>query len=170
MYDLEFEDPQMTTWALLRQTWIVANKVAETKLAKKKLTPEHLAVLWSCRDNKGPMTPAEIARLVSREAQSIAGLLNRMEKEGFVKRIPKRKGRPFTEIKLTPKGEELCAPGIEIQKKIIMDFSTDMPEKERQQFHKTLKSLRAKVLDQLHLELDENPAGLPEGKPIRIKW
>lgn len=170
MYDLEFADKPMTTWAVLRQTWVVANKVAETKLAKKGLTPEHLAVLWICRDHKGPVTPAEIARLVFREAQSIAGLLNRMEKEGLVKRIPKRKGRPFTEIKLTPKGEGLCSPGIEILKKIIMDFTSDMPDKERDQFHKTLKSLRAKVLDQLHLEIDPEPTGLPHDKPIILKW
>jgi len=170
MYDLEFVDAQMTTWTIMRQTWIVANKVAETKLAKKGLTPEHLAVLWICRDHPGPVTPAEIARLVFREAQSIAGLLNRMEKEGLVKRIPKRKGRPFTEIKLSPKGEELCGPGIEIQKKIIMDFSTDMPAKEREQFHKTLKGLRAKMLDQLHMEIDEEPTGLPIDKPLSLKW
>jgi DNA-binding MarR family transcriptional regulator len=170
MYDLEFADAPMTTWTILRQTWIVANKVAETKLAKKGLTPEHLAVLWICRDHPGPVTPAEIARLVFREAQSIAGLLNRMEKEGLVKRIPKRKGRPYTEIKLTQKGEDLCSPGIEIQKKIIMDFSADMPAKERDQFHKTLKGLRIKMLDQLHMEIDEEPTGLPQNKPLILKW
>ena len=170
MYDLEFTEPTMTTWALLRQTWIVGNKVAETKLARKGLSPEHLAVLWACRDYPGTVTPAEIARLVSRESQTVVGLLNRMEKQGLVKRIPKRKGRPFTQIKLTPGGEEMCGPAVEVQKKVIMDATSDMPQKERAQVHKTLMVLRGKMLDQLHLELDEHPAGLPQGKPIRLKW
>ncbi len=170
MYDLVFSDAPMTTWALMRQTWITANKVAEVRLAKKRLTPEHLAVLWICRDHQAPVTPAEIARLVSREAQSIAGLLNRMEKEGLVKRIPKRKGRPFTEIKMTPKGEELCGSAIEVLKKVVMDATSDVPEKEREQLHKTLKGVRAKMLDQLHEEIDEEPRGLPHGKPICLNW
>jgi DNA-binding MarR family transcriptional regulator len=170
MYDMEFADPTMTTWTLLRQTWIAANKLAETKLAKKNLTPENLAVLWICRDYPGPVTPAEIARLVFREAQSIAGLLNRMEKEGLVKRIPKRKGRPFTEIKLTAKGEELCSPGIEIQKKVITEMMSDLPDAKRKQLHQTLRELRQKMLDQMHMELDLQPSGLPEGKPIQLKW
>src|SRR4030043_2034919 len=109
----------MTTWALLRQTSIAVNKVAETKLAKIKLTPEKAAVLWACRDFPGTLTPAEIARLLFRENQTIAGLLNRMEKEGLVTRIPKRKGHPFTEVKMTPKGEKLVGPGEEVFKGII---------------------------------------------------
>ena len=84
-YDLEFTDPAMTVWALLRQTHTAVNKVAEVRLAKKGLTPEKAAVLWACRDYPGIVTPAEIARLVFREAQTIAGLLNRMEREGLIK-------------------------------------------------------------------------------------
>src|SRR4030043_1565170 len=104
----------MTTWALLRQTSIAVNKAAEIKLAKVGLTPEKAAVLWACRDYPGTITPAEIARLMFRENQTIAGLLNRMEKEGLVSRVPKRKGHPFTEVKMTPKGEKLCEQGIEV--------------------------------------------------------
>ena len=96
MYDLEFSDSAMTTWTMLRQTWTAVNKMAEVKLAKVGLTPEKAAVLWLCRDYSGTLTPAEIARYLFRENQTIAGLLNRMESEGLVKRVPKRKGHPFT--------------------------------------------------------------------------
>src|SRR4030043_1731917 len=97
----------MTTWALLRQTSIAVNKAAEVKLAKVGLTPEKAAVLWACRDYPGTLTPAEIARLVFRENQTIAGLLNRMEREGLVIRVPKRKVHPFTEVRMTPRGMRL---------------------------------------------------------------
>ncbi|MEE8469942.1 MAG: MarR family transcriptional regulator [Dehalococcoidia bacterium] len=170
MYDMEFVEPSMTTWTLLRQTSIAMDRVSEAKLAKKGLTPEKLAVLWACRDHPGPMTPAEIARLVFREAQTVAGLLNRLEKEGFVKRVPKRKGRPFTEIKMTPKGEEACGPGIEIFKRIIVGLSSDLSAKERDQLHKTLRALRQKMLDELHLEIDQQPVGLSPDKPIPVTW
>lgn len=169
MYDLEFSETAMTTWAMLRQTWTAVNKVAEVKLAKVNLTPEKAAVLWACRDYPGTITPAEIARLLFRENQTIAGLLNRMEKDGLVKRIPKRKGHPFTEIKLTSRGEEACDPGIEAYKKVILGLFDEMSAGEQQQLRKTLKTLRDKMVQELHIE-PEKPKVYPEDKPIDVKW
>ncbi len=155
MYDLQFADKKLTTWALLRQTWSLMEKLAETRLAKVKLTPEKVAVLWACMDRPGPLIPAEIARIVSRESQSVTGLLNRMEREGLVKRIPKRKGRPFTEIKLTQKGEEACKAGVDILKKVIADVMSTPTEGQLDQLREPLLAIRGKVLDDLHIELSE---------------
>jgi len=165
MYDLEFTDPAMTVWALLRQTHTAVNKVAEVRLAKKGLTPEKAAVLWACRDYPGIVTPAEIARLVFREAQTIAGLLNRMEREGLVKRVPKRKGRPYTQIRLTPKGEGLVDPGIQILRSLIESLTEDMPDAERGQLINSLAAIRHKMMGEIHIEAGSPPVF--EGKPIK---
>jgi len=169
MYDFEFQETAMGTWAVLRQTWIAVNKAAEVKLAKVGLTPEKAAVLWACRDYPGTLTPAEIARLVFRENQTIAGLLNRMEKEGLVTRVPKRKGHPFTEVKLTPKGEKLSGPGIEILSALIKGLVADVPVEEQKQLQKSLRKLRQKMMDEMHMELDKGPPAFA-GKPIAVKW
>jgi DNA-binding MarR family transcriptional regulator len=168
MYDFEFQESAMGTWAVLRQTWIAVNKAAEVKLAKVGLTPEKAAVLWACREYPGTLTPAEIARLVFRENQTIAGLLNRMEKEGLVTRVPKRKGHPFTEVKLTPKGEKLSGPGIEILSGLIKGLVADMPVEEQKQLQKSLRKLRQKMMDEMHMELDKGPQAFA-GKPIQVK-
>jgi DNA-binding MarR family transcriptional regulator len=168
MYDFEFTETAMGTWAVLRQTWIAVNKAAEIKLAKVGLTPEKAAVLWACREYPGTLTPAEIARLVFRENQTIAGLLNRMEKEGLVTRVPKRKGHPFTEVKLTPKGEKLSGPGIEILSGLIKGLVADMPVEEQKQLQKSLRKLRQKMMDEMHMELDKGPQAFA-GKPIQVK-
>jgi DNA-binding MarR family transcriptional regulator len=169
MYDLQFNEMSMTTWTMLRQTWIAINKIAEVKLAKVGLTPENAAVLWLCRDYKGTLTPAEIARLLFRENQTIAGLLNRMEKDGFVKRVPKRKGHPFTEVKLTPKGEKACDPGIEIYKKVVNGAMSNMSEAEQKRLQESLRPLRDKMLEELHMEEAKAPA-YTQDKPITLKW
>lgn len=170
MYDFNFEENAMTTWALLRQSWIAVNKAAEIKLAKVGLTPEKAAVLWACRDYRGTLTPAEIARLVFRENQTIAGLLNRMEKEGLVIRVPKRKGHPFTEVKLTAKGEKLCGPGIEVYKGLIKGLSAGLSPDDQKHLQNTLRKLRQKMLDEMHMELDKQPDVYPQHKPISVKW
>jgi DNA-binding MarR family transcriptional regulator len=169
MYDFEFEESAMNTWAMLRQTWIAVNKAAEVKLAKVGLTPEKAAVLWACKDYPGTLTPAEIARLVFRENQTIAGLLNRMEKEGLVTRVPKRKGHPFTEVKITAKGEKLASPGIEVYKSLIKGLVSGLSVDEQKQLQKLLKVLRQKMLDEMHMDLDKGPGAYAPGKPIRVK-
>ena len=166
MYDLEFSDTAMTTWTMLRQTWTAVNKMAEVRLAKVGLTPEKAAVLWLCRDYSGTLTPAEIARFLFRENQTIAGLLNRMEAEGLVKRVPKRKGHPYTEVRLTPRGEEACGPGVEAYKKVVTGAMSDMSEQEQSSLRESLRALRDKMADELHME----PSIYAQNKPIEMKW
>lgn len=168
-YDFKFQSQALTTFTMLRQAWIAVNKLAETKLLKVGLTPEKLAVLWACRDYSGTLIPAEIARLVFRENQTIAGLLNRMESEGLVQRVPKKKGHPFTEIKMTSKGEKLVNPGIEIMKVIINELAADIPAAQQEQLQNSLKILRDRALEKLHIEANP-PSSLPAGKAMAVKW
>ncbi len=169
MYDFQFPDTALTTHTMLRQTWAAVNKLAETKLAKVGLTPEKVAVLWACRDYPGRLTPAEIARLVFRENQTVAGLLNRMEKEGFVKRVPKRKGQPFTEIKLTSKGEKACAPGIEVMKSVVTELAADMSANKQEQLQNLLRIVRDRALQDLRIE-SHPPRGYAKGQPVPVNW
>lgn len=169
MYDLQLSDRTLTIWALLRQTWSVMDKAAETRLAKVGLTPEKVGVLWICRDYPGLLTTAEIARFLSRQSQSVTGLLNRMEEEGLVSRIPKRKGRPFTEIKLTAKGEEACGVGIAVIKSLIRETAPVLSAEEQQQLHKLLGALRQQVVEDLHIELTP-PPDFPTEEPIPVRW
>jgi DNA-binding MarR family transcriptional regulator len=93
-----------------------------------------------------------------------------MEKEGLVTRVPKRKGHPFTEVKITSKGEKLAGPGIEIYKGLIKGLMSGMPVDEQKQLQKLLKVLRQKMLDEMHMDLDKGPSAFAPGKPIRVKW
>ena len=154
MYDYKFGAASLSTWAELRHTWFAVNRVAETRLNKIGSTPETIAVLWACRDHPGPLHPAEIARLVFRSPHTVAGLLNRMEKDGLIMRIPKEKGHPFTEVKITDKGKELCEPGIEILKEVIAEIMSVLSNEELREFQELSKKLKMKALDLLHINLE----------------
>ena len=157
MYDYRFAGASLTAWAQLRHTWIAMNKVVETRLGEIGATPESIAVLWACRDFPGPLHPAEIARLVFRAPHTVAALLNRMEKEGLVERIPKRPGHPYTEVKLTRKGEDACGPAVEILKDVIAETMSVMTDEQLEQLGEMLKPLQLKSLDMLHMKLKESP-------------
>ena len=169
MYELRYADQAMNTWTVLRQTWTAVNKWAEVKLGKVGLTPEKAAVLWLCRDYPGTLTPAEIARMLFRENQTIAGLLNRMEKEGLLKRVPKRKGHPFTEVKMTEKGKKLCDPGVAIYKTVIQSFASDLSEGDQKELQRLLSVIRKKMMDEMHIE-SETPSVYPADQPIPLIW
>jgi len=169
VYDFEFTDQALTTYTVLRQAWLAVNKLVEVKLGRVGLTPETLAVLWAARDYPGTLIPAEIARLTHRENQTIAGLLNRMEKAGLIERIPKRKGKPFTDIQITAKGRKLCDVGVPILKSMVSDLISDMPVKKQKECQEWHRGLRDKALERLHLEAKPATVGVP-GKPVPVKW
>jgi DNA-binding MarR family transcriptional regulator len=169
LYDLEFTDQALTTYTALRQAWVAVNRLAEARLGKLGLTPETLAVLWAARDYPDKLIPAEIARLTHRENQTIAGLLNRMEKSGLITRIPKRKGKPFTEVQITAKGRKLCDEGVPVLKSMVLDLIAAMPIAKQKECREWHRGLRDKALDKLHLEVGPEAGGVLK-KPIPIKW
>lgn len=114
MYDYGIsKDEALGVWVLIEQTWAAMYNAVDHQLRfEVGITPEQLEVCWACREyaaatNGHPLGPSELSRLLFRKPQTIAGLLNRMEKDGLVERA---RGH-FTEIKMTPKGEEACASG-----------------------------------------------------------
>jgi DNA-binding MarR family transcriptional regulator len=161
MYDYKFAGASLTAWAQLRHTWIAMNKIAETRLGEIEATPESIAILWACRDFPGPLRPAEIARLVFRAPHTVAGLLKRLEKESLIIRIPKTRGHPYTEVKLTPKGLEACEPGIEILKDVIAETMSVLTQKEMGQLGELTRPLQLKSLEMLHMKL-KSPPGRPD--------
>ena len=158
MYDFQLDDPALATWVLLARTRAALYKVEERKIAKMGLTPEQVHVLWLCNGYPIPLTPAEISRAMFRESQTIAGLISRMEKEGLVMRVPKRKGHPFTEVKITARGEEVRGPGVETTTTLIARIMSCLSVEEHEQLQRLLRKLRQSALEELHLELLQPPS------------
>jgi len=153
VYDYQIPDAAGMTWVLFSQTWRAMYKVEERRLAKAGLTPEKLDVLWVSMDYPIPLTPAEISRSLFRESQTIAALLSRMEREGLVTRVPKRKGKPFTEVKITDKGEETRVAGLEVANDVVADIMSCLSPEEHRHLQEMLRKLRQKALEHLRIEL-----------------
>lgn len=163
MYDYQFPDTAFALWALIRHTRDALYKVVERELAKVGLTPEKINALGACKQYHGPLTPAEISRFLFRESATVAGLLARMEKEGLVVRVPKRKGKPFTEVKITAKGEELHRAGVEVLAAFVPKIVSCLSPEEVDQLHKLLRTLRQRALDEAGIELKPLPSQFRPG-------
>jgi len=167
MYDYTFSREAFTTAVLLGQVWQVLNNAQETKLAKIDLTPEQTIVLWFCKYSPAPLTPAEIARMLFRKSQTIAGLLDRMERGGLVKRVPKRKGHPFTEVQITAEGEKRLRGGRKVLLDTFEKSMSGLSAEEGEQLRKLLRKVRKNGLKELREEL-MLPPGFARGEVINI--
>jgi len=159
LYDYKIPDARIAAWSLLFQAFYAMRKAEDRRLAKARvgLSHEKVTVLQLAKLYDSPLTPAEISRSLFRESQTIAGLLSRMEREGLVTRDKKRKGKPYTEIKATAKGEELCRPGVEAIASLAIDIMSCLPAEELEQLQKLLAKIRQRALDELHIELLPGP-------------
>lgn len=154
MYDFRFPGAdRYTAWFLISQTRAAMTRVSEKELAKVGLTPEKAKVLWLCNDYPPPLTPAEISRLMFRKSHSVAGLIDRMERDGLVRRIPKRKGHPFTEIQLTEKGREMVTPAKDVIVRLIAEIMSPLTDEEVDQLQEVLTKVRGSILERLRLDL-----------------
>jgi len=155
LYDYDEPDPFVVAYVLMSQAFYAWRRLETSRLAKAKipLTREKVTILQLAKVYQIPLTPAEISRSLFRESQTIAGLLSRMEREGLVTRDGKRKGKPYTEVEATARGEELCSSGVEVLVSTIRNITSCLSPEELEQLLKLLRKIREKALDELRVEL-----------------
>lgn len=100
----------------------------------------------------GEATPTELSRWLFREPQTISQLLIRMEKQGFVKRVRRRKRNredsTMLRVVLTQKGEDIYRQE-NAQRKVIQRIMSCLSPEQRQTFGKCLEKLRTCMLEEL---------------------
>lgn len=92
-------------------------------------------------------TPAVVARWLFRESHTVSELLNRMEKEGLIKKIKDLDRKNQVRVALTKKGQGLYrqATKLEFVGKVMSSLSVE----ERKQLKSLLLTLRDKALEEL---------------------
>jgi len=69
------------------------------------ITPMELALLTIVNGLGGAATPAEISQLIMRNRSTVSGLLNRMERNGLIKRSGYEENKKLRKVTLTKKGQ-----------------------------------------------------------------
>src|SRR5437868_5388140 len=92
---------------LLRRAWYGMNQAFRRRIAHLNLTPDQFTVLRTLLegDVKG-MTQRDLSRTISSDPNTVASLLERMEKLGYIERQPHERDRRAHRIKLLSKGRK----------------------------------------------------------------
>jgi DNA-binding MarR family transcriptional regulator len=140
------------SWIMLAQARDAVLKARQRDYAQFDINNERRAVLWCIQNNGGQATPVEISVQLFHELHSVTEMLNRMVREGLLKKY-KGTGRSRTIVRLTKKGSEVFNQSF-YDKTDQRIFSVLTP-KEREKLRSYLWKIRNNALKEL---------GIPEWK------
>lgn len=139
-----------------------AFRVVEAHLAKFDITQGRFGVLMALWGNcqrcgtAAPLTPAELAERTGVTRATITGLIDTLERAGYVTRKPHRDDRRMMCIALTKRAEKLLAAIMPEHFRQMAWLMAPLSEPERKQFVTLLTKVLARAAEQ--------PGDTPPGK------
>lgn len=96
-------------WRQLYLTYSTIFKAIERAIAPTGVTLPQALALATIKSGPGPITPSRLAHELTQETQSVTGLIDRMEKQDWVRRVRDLPDRRAIRLELTPAGEAKLA-------------------------------------------------------------
>ncbi len=144
--------PQMVAWTLLYQTYTAIFKTMERALLPLGISPPQAFALSAIRYSVEPMTPGRLAGILAQETQSLTGLVDRMEGQGWVTRMRDLPDRRTIRLALTPDGEAKLDEVMPFNAKAAEEVFAGLTPARLAQLCALLDQMRPVVLEQIGLD------------------
>lgn len=138
------------------RTLMQAGKVYTKELNRKySVSAPQLACLAALLD-QGPMPPSVISKNILVKSSTVTGIIDRLEKKGYVSRVRNSPDRRVITIELTDAGRELVEHAPSPFQQTIVDGLKKMPENELEKILLALTKL-AGMLELKHRNTEDHP-------------
>lgn len=126
----------------MRRAWYGLNQAFRRRIAHTEMTPDQFTVLRTLLegDSRG-MTQSEITRVITSDPNTVASLLERMEKSGWVERKAHEEDRRAHRIRVLPTGKRKYLRVREIAIALQTEVLSVLPEGEREKFLEQLAAV-----------------------------
>lgn len=125
---------------LLRQAWYGLNQAFRRRLAHLGLTPDQFTVLRTLIEQEG-ITQSQLAAAITSDPNTVASLVNRMEKAKLIKRDTHERDRRANRLQVSRGGkaryEEARAIAVGLQGEVL----SVLPADERENFLEQLATI-----------------------------
>ncbi len=126
---------------LLRRAWYGLNRAFRRRIAHTGVTPDQFTVLRTLSENEQGLVQRELTKLMASDPNTIASLIERMEKAGLIERNTHETDRRSNLIQLKTLGkkkyEEVREIAIDLQTEIL----SAIPAERREDFLESLAKL-----------------------------
>ncbi len=124
-------------WVLMDSAHFTISRSRFLEIAQFGLTPEKAQILHTIESNGGSLTQSKISEFTMRQHHSVSSLINRMVKEGLLKKVKYPGDRTFTVI-MTKKGQGKYK---NLTHKSIDMILSSLTDKEKQTLYALLEKL-----------------------------
>lgn len=145
-----FDNQLLRTWLLLHQTYSLLVKAEDSVFAKVGLTTQHHAVLIAMKYLESPVKPSDIAHWLDRNTNTITTLLDRMEKDGLIKRVRDLRDRRSIRLVMTETGEKALNQATALAWPLVQGILQELSEDEMRTLGNLLEKVRGKAFNHLN--------------------
>jgi len=125
---------------LLRQAWHGLNQALRRRIAHLELTPDQFTVMRTLIEQHG-ITQRRLASLISSDPNTVASLVNRMEKAGLLERETHEQDGRANRLGVTKRGRAKYAQARAIALALQEEIMRALPEPVRESFLGQLETL-----------------------------
>lgn len=136
------------TWIRLMKAYNLMLREARTSLEGECTLPQFDVLAHLSREEQG-LTLADLSRRLLVTAGNVTGLIDRMERTGWVKRVPDQDDRRVTRVQLTKAGKTVAA-------RLVPQHSSDI-ERVFGILNDNEKTQLRQLLDKLILGMEQRP-------------
>jgi len=149
------KSPTFATGFLVHDVSRIRKKVVDKAVAPMGITRSQFWVLVNiARYNNEGMAQTELARLMSVGKVSLGGLIDRMEANGILERLPDPVDRRAKKVFMTPKGQDLLHDLQEVAEDINKQIMKGITKEQNKMLDGMLKTMKHNLL-QLDEALDD---------------
>jgi MarR family 2-MHQ and catechol resistance regulon transcriptional repressor len=145
-----FDEPRLKAWLLCRQTYNLVLKCEDAVFAKVGLTTQQHAVLMAIKYIRNPVTPSDIAHWLDRNTNSISLIVDRMEKDGLVKRVRDLRDRRSLRLVMTSKGKEIFGQATMIGWVLVQEILSCLTEEDLETLGNLMERIRGKAFEYIN--------------------
>jgi MarR family transcriptional regulator, organic hydroperoxide resistance regulator len=145
----KIEDKEYDVWILLSRVYHLIAMLRKLELSKFDILPVQSYILFIIKALGDDTTPSRVSEYVYQQRSSISDILNRMEKQGLIKKTSTPGSKKRVIVALTEKGEKALA--LSRQRKFLHKVLSSLSDEQKQQLEAGLELLRDNAVNELSI-------------------
>jgi DNA-binding MarR family transcriptional regulator len=146
---IKTDNKEYDIWILLSRVYHLIAMLRKLELSKFDILPVQSYILFVIKALGNDTTPSRISEYVYQQRSSISDILNRMEKQGLIKKTSNPGSKKRVIVTLTDKGEKALV--LSRKREYLHKIMSSLTEEKQQQLESGLEILRDNAINELSI-------------------